>query len=61
VIDEFTGGNPEIKDGIGLAGSRQLERRTKKQAEPFSDPRVWEFIRKAGAARARRPNHTCRP
>jgi len=53
LIDEFTGGNPEIKEGIGRAWQDRdnwTEER-KKQAQPFSDPRVWEFIRKAGAAR----------
>jgi TipAS antibiotic-recognition protein len=63
LIDEFTGGNPEIKDGIGRAWQDRdnWSEERKKQAEPFSDPRVWEFIRKAGAARAARSDHTCRP
>jgi MerR family transcriptional regulator, thiopeptide resistance regulator len=53
LIEEFTGGNPEIKEGIGRAWQDRdnWSEERKKQAEPFSDPRIWEFIRKAGAAR----------
>jgi MerR family transcriptional regulator, thiopeptide resistance regulator len=53
LIEEFTGGNQEIKKGIGRAWQdrENWSEERKKHAEPFADPRVWEFIRKAGAAR----------
>jgi len=53
LIEEFTGGNPEITAGLGRVWQDHdnWSEERKKQAEPFSDPRVWEFIRKAGAAR----------
>jgi MerR family transcriptional regulator, thiopeptide resistance regulator len=53
LIEEFTGGNPEIKAGIARAWQDRdnWSDERKKQSEVFSDPRVWEFIRKAGAAR----------
>ena len=53
LIEEFTGGNAEIKEGLGRVWRDRdnWSDERKKQAEPFADPRVWEFIRKAGAAR----------
>jgi MerR family transcriptional regulator, thiopeptide resistance regulator len=53
LIEEFTGGNPEIREGIGRAWEDRdnWSEERKQQAAPFADPRVWEFIRKAGAAR----------
>jgi hypothetical protein len=54
LIDEFTGGNAAIKEGLGRAWQDRdnWSAQTKKVSEPFGDPRVWEFIRKAGQARA---------
>jgi MerR family transcriptional regulator, thiopeptide resistance regulator len=53
LIEEFTRGNAAIKEGVGRAWQDRdnwsQERKT--QAAPFADPRVWEFIRKAGAVR----------
>lgn len=53
LIDEFTGGNQSIKDGLGRAWSDRdnWSPAMKQNAAPFSDPRVWDFIRRAGAAR----------
>jgi DNA-binding transcriptional MerR regulator len=53
LIDEFTGGNPDIRAGVGRAWQDRdnWSEERKKQAAPFTDPRIWEFIRKAGAAR----------
>jgi DNA-binding transcriptional MerR regulator len=53
LIDEFTGGNDGIRDGLGRAWQDRANwsDAMKKNAEPFGDPRVWEFIRKAGEAR----------
>ena len=53
LLEEFTGGNQEIRDGIGRAWQDRdnWSEERKQQAEPFADRRVWEFIRKAGAAR----------
>lgn len=56
LIEEFTGGNAEIRAGIGRAWQDRdnWSDERKKHAAPFSDPRVWEFIRKAGAMRSGR-------
>jgi len=53
LIDEFTGGNQEIQDGIGRAWQDRdnWSEERKKYSAPFTDPRVWEFIRKAGTCR----------
>jgi DNA-binding transcriptional MerR regulator len=53
LIEEFTGGNREIKDGIARAWQdrENWSPALKQQSAPFGDPRVWEFIRKAGDAR----------
>ena len=57
LIDEFTGGNQAIKDGLGRAWSDRdnWSPAMKQNAAPFSDPRVWDFIRRAGAVRPRQP------
>lgn len=53
LVEEFTGGNPEIRAGVGRAWQDRdnWSEERKKQSEPFTDPRVWEFIRKTQAAR----------
>ena len=53
LIEEFTGGNQAIKEGLGRAWTdrENWSPAMKQNAAPFSDPRVWDFIRRAGAAR----------
>ena len=53
LIDEFTGSNKLIEQGVGRvwADHTNWPAEMKQQAAPFSDRRVWEFIRKAQAAR----------
>jgi MerR family transcriptional regulator, thiopeptide resistance regulator len=53
LIDEFTGGNQAIKEGLGRAWADRENwgEQTRKHTQTFNDPRVWEFIKKAGAAR----------
>jgi len=57
LIAEFTGGNPQIAEGLGRAWQdrEHWSGTMKKVSEPFGDPRVWEFIRRAGAARGAKP------
>ena len=52
LIDEFTGGNQAIKEGLGRAwGDRDNWNPAMKQnAAPFSDPRVWDFINRCRRA-----------
>ena len=53
LIDEFTGGNAGIKEGLGRAWQDRdnWSGAMRQQSAEFGDPRVWEFIRKAGALR----------
>jgi MerR family transcriptional regulator, thiopeptide resistance regulator len=53
LVDDFTGGNREIKDGLRRAWQDRdnWSDERKKQAQPFNDPRVWDFIQKAREAR----------
>lgn len=53
LVEEFTGGNQGVKEGLGRAWQDRANWSVemKRNSEPFGDPRVWEFIRKAGAAR----------
>lgn len=53
LVEEFTGGHQGIQAGLGRAWQDRANwsDAMKKNSEPFGDPRVWEFIRKAGAAR----------
>ena len=48
-----TGGNAEVKEGIARAWQDRdnWSEERKNVSQPFADPRVWEFIRKAGACR----------
>jgi DNA-binding transcriptional MerR regulator len=52
LIDEFTGGNQAVKEGLGRAwGDRENWSPAMKQnAAPFSDPRIWEFINRCRQA-----------
>jgi len=54
LIEEFTGGNQAIKEGLGRAWHDRANwsDAMKKQSEPFGDPRVWDFISKARKARS---------
>jgi DNA-binding transcriptional MerR regulator len=53
LIDEFTGGNPAIKEGLGRAWRDRANwsDAMKTNAAPFDDPRVWDFIARVSAAR----------
>lgn len=53
LVDEFTGGNAAIKEGLGRAWNDRdnWSEGMKKSSEAFGDPRVWEFVHKAAAAR----------
>jgi DNA-binding transcriptional MerR regulator len=53
LIEEFTGGNQEIAAGMSRAWKDRdsWSPPLKSVTQPFSDPRIWEFIRKASEAR----------
>ena len=53
LIQEFTAGNQQVQEGLGRAWQDRdnWTPQMKQMSEPFGDPRVWEFIRKAGQAR----------
>jgi MerR family transcriptional regulator, thiopeptide resistance regulator len=53
LIEEFTGGNPEVAAGVGRAWNdrENWTAPMTRVTEPFADPRIWEFVRKASAAR----------
>ena len=53
LVKSFTQGNAEVTEGLGRAWAdrQSWPSHLKKQSEPFGDPRVWEFIKKASAAR----------
>ena len=53
LINEFTGGRPQIAAGLGRAWAdrENWSAPMQKVSQPFSDPRIWDFIRKASAAR----------
>ena len=53
LVEEFTGGNQSIKEGLGRAWADRENwgPEIKKHTQAFNEPRVWDFIRKAGAAR----------
>lgn len=55
LIHEFTGGDRAIEAGLGRAWNDRMNWPAPLQAEaqPFSDPRVWDFIRRAIAAKPR--------
>jgi DNA-binding transcriptional MerR regulator len=51
LVEGFTGGDPEVTRGLGKvwADRANWPAALKEQSAPFINPRVWEFIRKAGA------------
>jgi len=51
LIEGFTGGDPEVTRGLGKvwADRGNWPASMKEQSAPFVNPKVWEFIRKAGA------------
>jgi MerR family transcriptional regulator, thiopeptide resistance regulator len=53
LIEAFTAGNQEVAAGVGRAWQDRdhWTAPMKRVTEPFADPRIWEFIRKASAAR----------
>lgn len=54
LVEEFTGGNEGIKEGLGRAWKdrENWAPAMKQNTAPFADPRIWEFIRRASEARA---------
>lgn len=52
LVREFTGGNAAIEQGLGRvwADRDAWPQPVRAQSEPFVDPRVWQFIRRAKAA-----------
>jgi len=50
LVEGFTGGDPEISSGVGKAWADRANwpAATKEQSAPFVNPKVWEFIKKAG-------------
>ncbi|MCA1582720.1 MAG: MerR family transcriptional regulator [Acidobacteria bacterium] len=53
LIESFTGGDSEVRAGIGKAWAdrENWSPAAREQTKRFGDRRVWEFIEKAGAAR----------
>jgi MerR family transcriptional regulator, thiopeptide resistance regulator len=49
LVEGFTGGDPEISKGLGKAWADRANwpADTKTVSEPFANPKVWEFIKKA--------------
>jgi DNA-binding transcriptional MerR regulator len=49
LVEGFTGGDPEISKGLGKAWADRANwpADTKTVTEPFANPKVWEFIKKA--------------
>ena len=49
LVQGFTGGDPEISKGLGKAWADRANwpADTKTVTEPFANPKVWEFIKKA--------------
>jgi DNA-binding transcriptional MerR regulator len=53
LVDNFTGGNPDIKEGVQKAWADRANwpGQLQRLSEPYSDRRVWAFIGQAAAAR----------
>jgi Asp-tRNA(Asn)/Glu-tRNA(Gln) amidotransferase A subunit family amidase len=53
LIDEFTGGDKQVEQGVGRVWADQASwpAGMKQQSAPFMDKRVWEFIARTRAAR----------
>ena len=51
LVEGFTGGDPEVSRGLGKvwADRQNWTPTMKEQSAPFTNPKVWEFIRKASA------------
>jgi DNA-binding transcriptional MerR regulator len=51
LVEGFTGGDAEISKGLGKvwADRGNWPATMQEQSAPFANPKVWEFIRKAGA------------
>jgi MerR family transcriptional regulator, thiopeptide resistance regulator len=49
LMEAFTGGDPQIKEGVGKAWADRgnWPAQMKEQSAPYVNPKVWEFIRKA--------------
>ena len=50
LVEGFTGGDPEVSRGLGKAWADRANwpGSVKEQSAPFVNPKVWEFIKKAG-------------
>lgn len=57
LVREFTGGDSEVEAGLGRAWKDRMNwpAELQGQAQPFSDPRIWDFIHRASGARPPRP------
>jgi hypothetical protein len=53
LVDNFTGGNPDITEGVQKAWADRANwpGQLQRLSEPYSDRRVWAFIGQAAAAR----------
>lgn len=53
LVEEFTGGDPDITRGVGnlYADRQNWPAEFKERMTPFSNPRVWQFMNRAIAAR----------
>jgi DNA-binding transcriptional MerR regulator len=50
LVEGFTGGDPQVSQGLGKvwADRANWPGSMKEQSAPFVNPKIWEFIRKAG-------------
>jgi hypothetical protein len=53
LVEGFTGGDPALSQGLGKvwADRANWPGQMKEQSAPFANPKVWEFIKRAGSAR----------
>lgn len=51
LVEGFTGGDPDLARGVGNAWADRANwtPAMKEQSAPFANPKVWDFIRRAGA------------
>ena len=51
LVEGFTGGDPDLSRGVGNAWADRgnWTPAMKEQSAPFADPKIWDFIRRAGA------------
>lgn len=53
LVEGFTGGDPEVANGLGKLWQDKANwpAQAQQQAQPYGNPKVWEFIQKAFAAK----------